>query len=94
MVCVPEPLNATFDKAATPNTRLTGKPPFRFVVVEPTVSVKVTVPAGVVPLLVVSVTVAVIVTDWAAVTAPGLTATTIEVASAGAVTPVPDSPMD
>ena len=62
MVCVPEPLNATFDKAATPNTRLTAAPPGRLVVVEPTVSVKLTVPVGVVRGVFVSVTVAVMVT--------------------------------
>ena len=89
MVCVPVPLNVTLGKVATPDVRLTGVPPFRLIVVEPTVSVKVAVPVGVVPGLVESVSVAVIVTAWPAVTALGLTNTAVAVVSGiGTATPV------
>lgn len=64
MVCVPAPIRVAFDNVATPDTRLTAVPPFKLVIVDPTASVKVTLPVGVVLGVVESVTVAAIVTVW------------------------------
>lgn len=87
MVCTvpPDPLRTTPDSVATPpEFSVTGLPLLRLVLVDATVSVKVTEPVGVVPGLVVLVTVAVMVTGCPTGGALELRAATVKVAGGGA----------
>src|SRR6266568_3809035 len=90
MVCVPIPLSTTPDNVAFPPLRLEEAPLFSVVVVDPTVSVKVTEPVGMVVVCpdVVSDTVAVSVAGCPLTRDVGVIATVVDVVSPGLV-PVP-----
>ena len=80
MVCTPTTVGVTCS-VALPATSVTAVPPFREIVVVPTVSLKLTAPAGTVAGVVVSLTTAVSVAVCPATTATGFTVKVVDVVS-------------
>jgi hypothetical protein len=76
IVCTPITVGVTCN-LAVPETSGTAAPLFRETTVEPTVSVKLTLPVGTVAGVVVSLTVAVSVTGWPTVTGLGKALTVV-----------------